>query len=68
MRIRQEANIEDEVGVFGDAFAIAKTDARDQDVLFAAASLEARVQQTARLVNVELRGVDDQISERLHRL
>ena len=45
VRIGQEAHVEHQVGIFGDALAEAEAHARDQDVLVALCALEALGEQ-----------------------
>ena len=65
VRIGQEAHVEDQVSVFGHALAKAETHARNQGILVAFAALEALRQHSTQFVNIELRGVDHQIGQRL---
>src|SRR5262249_19836458 len=68
--IGQEANVEDEVGVAGDAVAIAEADAGNQHrALFGIA--EALGDEVAEFVDVEFGGVDYNVgkfADRLHHL
>src|SRR5271170_4462194 len=62
MRIGQKANIEDQVRIRGNAIAKAEADGRDEQRA-TAGILEAIDDELAQFVNVEFRGVDDDIGE-----
>ena len=63
MRVGQEANIENKIGIFGNALAKSEADARDQNAFFCRLFVKALVDVRAQLVHVELRSVDDEIGE-----
>src|SRR5690242_9215568 len=67
MRIGQKTNVKDEVRIRRNAIAIAEADDRhEQRPRFRI--FEACGDKVAKLVNIELRGVDDQIGEFADRL
>src|SRR5579864_6765349 len=63
VRIRQEANIKDEVGVLGNALPETEADAGDQNALLRRLLMKAFVNMRAEFVHVEFRSVDDKIRE-----
>ena len=63
MRVGQEADIEHQVGVFGNALTKSETHARDQNALFRGLLFETLGDVSAEFVNVELGSVDDEIGD-----
>src|SRR4051812_41580759 len=63
MRIRQEAHIEYQIGVVGHSVLESKADARDQNGLIARAFLKLLDNVRTKLVDVELRCIDNYVSQ-----
>ncbi len=63
MRVREKANIENQVGVFGHSLAETETDARDENAFVGRLFLKAFVDVRTQFVNIEFRSVDDEIGQ-----
>src|SRR3984885_4121112 len=66
MRIGQEPHVEHQIGIVGHAVFESEADAGDENSLLCARGsvLKAVGQVRAQFVNVEFRGVDDEVSDR----
>src|SRR5579871_540260 len=63
VRIGQEAHIEEEIRILRHALAETEAHARDKNALFRGLFLKTLRDVGAQLVDVELRGVDDEVGE-----
>src|SRR6266478_2871965 len=68
MRVGQEADVKDQIGVFGHTVLETEADAGDQDVFVGRLFLEAFGQVRPQFMDVELGGVDDPVSNGANRL
>src|SRR3954452_15691808 len=68
VRIGQKAHVEDEVGIFGNTITEAKADGRDQHMAVRLFAMKTLLNVSTKLVNVELGGIDDVVSECGNRL
>src|SRR6266851_3249881 len=63
VRVGQEPHVKDEVGILGHAMTKAETHARDQDAFLARLLAETLRNVGPQFMDVELRGVDDEIGQ-----
>ena len=63
VRVGQKSDVEDEVGVLGHALTKSEAHAGDQDAFFRGLFLESLGDVGAKLVNIELGSVDDEIGD-----
>src|ERR1700685_140617 len=67
MRVGQKAHIENEVRIFGNSMAEAEAHARHQNIFIRRLLLETLVNVGAQFVDVELRGVNNEVSQSSYR-
>src|SRR5579864_9561907 len=63
VRVGEEANVEDQVGIFGNSFAETEADTGNEKTLFRRLLLKTLRDVSAQFVNVELRSVDHEIGQ-----
>src|SRR5580658_3826208 len=64
VRVAQKANVEDQIGVFGQAVAIAEAHARNKNALLRRLLAETFRDVDAQFMHVELRCIDHDVSQR----
>src|SRR5258708_13455588 len=63
VRVGQESYVKDQVGILGHAMTKAETHARDEDAFFARLLAETLSNVSPQFMDIELRGVDDEIGQ-----
>src|ERR1051325_6162617 len=63
VRIRQETHIKDQVRILGNALTEPEAHARNQQALLSRLFLETLRDERAKLMNIELRSIDDKVGE-----
>ena len=63
VRVRQKANVEDQIGVFGHSMFEAETDARHQNVFARLGLVKALSDVGSEFMDIEPGGIEDQVRD-----